>query len=159
VNSDRAVDIMSDLVAFLTARLDEDEAAAKAAGGFLDSGSPGELAANLQHFRWRGSPIAEAAIAHVAEHRPARVLREIDAKRNILAEHPVDAELLAWSLKAAEVVAGRAAPLSWCMRCYTPLPDSRDDEDQYEHVDWPCPTLRALAAVWSGHPDYDPEWA
>jgi hypothetical protein len=23
---------------------------------------------------------------------------------------------------------------------------------------WPCPTLRALAAVYADHPDYDPAW-
>jgi len=26
-------------------------------------------------------------------------------------------------------------------------------------ADWPCPTLRAFAAVYAGHPDYRPEWA
>lgn len=33
-----------------------------------------------------------------------------------------------------------------CVRC-------RD-----EHV-WPCATVRAIATVYAGHPDFDPAWA
>jgi hypothetical protein len=120
------VTAMSDLVAFLTARLDEDEAAAKAADG--PPGSAEQLTVFV------GSPDdvwAKAAIEHIRLHDPKRVLREVDAKRKILTEH-------------GDTVG------SVCARCV----DSDRDGDYYAEEPGPCLTLRALAAVWSGHPDY-----
>ena len=38
------------------------------------------------------------------------------------------------------------------------IPDAREDEEQCRTFDYPCLTLRALAAVYSDHPDYDPAW-
>ena len=58
---------MNDLVEFLRARFDEDEAAAKA---WLPFGNPDA-----------------AARAHIARHDPARVLRQVDAQRRIVDEH------------------------------------------------------------------------
>lgn len=29
----------------------------------------------------------------------------------------------------------------------------------YDPVRWPCPTVRAVASIWSDHPDYRAEWA
>ena len=61
---------------FLTARLDEDEAMAKAAWGV--------------EWDWRyvAQPFGErpsiAHTVHIARHDPARVLREVEAKREIL---------------------------------------------------------------------------
>ena len=68
----------TDLIAFITARLDEDEAAAKAAWGV--------------EWDWRyvARPFGErpsiAHTVHIARHDPARVLREVEAKRAMLAE-------------------------------------------------------------------------
>lgn len=142
---------MSDLAAFLTARLDEDEAAAKAAWG-----TEWDWRYLVSPFR---EPCSTAHTVHIARHDPARVLRGVEAKRKILAEHPVDAELLSWSLGATEVVAGRQPPMSICLRCHIEVPDAREDEDACRHEDWPCPTLRALAGEWSDHADYDQAWA
>jgi hypothetical protein len=77
---------VEELIAFLRARLDEEEAAAKAAGGFLDSGGPEELARDLRAFTFRGGALAGAAIAHIALHGPARVLAEVKAWRRLLLE-------------------------------------------------------------------------
>jgi len=74
---------MSDLVAFLTARLDEDEAVAKAAAGFLNQ--PEHIADDLGRFTWRGQQVARPSLEHIARHDPARVLRRVDATRKILA--------------------------------------------------------------------------
>ena len=64
-----------DLVAFLTARLDEDEATAKAAAAdWLDEEFP---------FEWDDLP--DDAFTHIMRHDPARVLREVKAGRAILA--------------------------------------------------------------------------
>ena len=105
-----------DLAAFLRARLDEDEAAARAAadgpwtssGPYVDAPGAG-IIMQARH--------TEDA-AHAARHDPARVLREVEAKRAILAQ---------W----------QAQP-----------PDS------------PVLTnaLYQLAAVYSDHPGYRPEW-
>jgi hypothetical protein len=122
---------MTDLAAFLAARLDEDEAVAKAAQEVASSDT--ELAQQA------GPCVSDPGYAHIARHGPSRVLREVAAKRAILAEHRPER----WGQS-----------LIWCSRCYIPVPDAREDEDQYEHVDWPCPTVRALIAVYSDHSDY-----
>ena len=145
-----------DLAKFLTARLDEDEASAKEAltgPGTPAGGSwtaykhpPGPndsrsdrsvqlvgctepddrewLVANAG--QWGA---AQNVAVHIARHDPARVLREVDAKRSILAQHPA-----IWP---------KDPDSSTCSCC---------------GLAWPCPTLRALAAAWSDHPDYDPAW-
>jgi hypothetical protein len=115
-----------DLTAFLTARLDEDETTAKdtlrALAWMIDN--------NVQ------PPIA-ASTAGEKVTRMGRLLREVEAKRAILAEHAALGE-------------------GYCPRC-------SQDEEQPLPVGWwvpaPCPTMRALAGIWSDHPDYHQEWA
>jgi Family of unknown function (DUF6221) len=104
------------LDAFLAARLDEDEAAAKAV-------RPDQDYADSEHQeRWS----------------PGRVLREVAAKRAILTEHrPVPSRFIESSTCALCTVR--------TMKASTP-------------VRWPCETMRALAAVYSDHPDYNNEW-
>ncbi len=62
---------MHDLTAFLRARLDEDERVARAAVDF-DYG--------VRDWADDGDPVN----AHIARHDPARVLREVEAKRRLL---------------------------------------------------------------------------
>jgi hypothetical protein len=107
---------MSDLVAFLTARLDEDEAAAAAA---LESAG---LREPFQVDHW--DEMSRDDARHFARWDPARVLREVDAKRRILAlQDPAECE---------------PGPYYWLAA---------------------NAALRALAAVYADHPDYDPKWA
>lgn len=76
---------MSDLVAFLRARLDEDEQAAERAQGEGQSWAwvqPEALDANRY-------PSLEQA-EHIARHDPARVLAEVAAKRALLDVHRDD---------------------------------------------------------------------
>ena len=108
------------LAEFLTDRLDEDEAAAKACG--QDSA---DWLSEGKGLRWgAGGAAASFAFAddarHAARHDPARVLREVAAKRGVL--------------DVATVAVGS----QW--------PDLRDL------------MLRHMAAVYSDHPDYQPEW-
>lgn len=88
---------MNELVEFLTARLDEDELVAQAAARLQDDPENGwgvarsDSYAESEKRRWIAPHIgmlyeAESA-AHVARHDPARVLREIEAKRQIIADH------------------------------------------------------------------------
>lgn len=133
---------MSDLVAFVRARLDDDEAAALAAaqgpGRDWDAASQGqgrerdgvlwdEDRANV--IAWFDGHLPGAA--HAARHDPRRVLREVKALRAIVDLH----ELLG---DPADYDYG-AAP---CL-C--------------EEI-WPCATVKALAGIWRDHPDYDPAW-
>jgi hypothetical protein len=69
---------MADLIAFLKARLDEDEA--RANGLFFACRIPGKL----PDFSSRGGPAAEVYWQHFT---PDRMIREVEAKRAIIAEH------------------------------------------------------------------------
>ena len=145
-----------DLAAFLTARLNEDEAAAKRA---LDAvaGWPQEVwvtpeadelipsvgvsePSPKRYLRlWNdagriltdhGWVVHDTAVCVWSEGVAARVLREVAAKRAILAEHQPQ--------QMGYIEAQR------CPTCRTA---------------WPCIEGRALAAVYSDHPDYRQEWA
>ena len=70
------------------------------------------------------------AVAWRTGYTAARVLREVAAKRAILYIHDADPK---------------------CAVCH-------DGGWDWEPEDWPCPTIRALAAVYSDHPDYLQEW-
>ena len=124
------------VAAFLNARLDEDEAAAKAAASV--AGPDWQFGADFptSYLRSaRGSILADTLQSgegqigpHVACHDPARVLREVAAKRAIL---------------AAYVRADGGSPR---------------DRDR-GRWDSSHAAVSQLAAVYSGHPDYRQEWA
>ena len=143
---------MTDLITFLNARLDEDEAFAIAAAGadgkyagrphwtalgrgiVTDAGDPDWAVVDL-------SPCIEDAElgAHIARHDPARTLREVAAGRAILAEHQHRSE--------------SAAGGFGCSTCHF------DQEYGFPGgINW-CRTVRSVASVYSDHPDYREEWA
>src|SRR5262245_17316529 len=70
---------MNDLVAFLRARLDEDEATARQAMTALESGWP--------DYQTYDGPDLDAATDYLDRFPPARVLREVEAKRAIAGLH------------------------------------------------------------------------
>ncbi|MET8536811.1 DUF6221 family protein [Streptomyces sp. NPDC005065] len=72
---------------------------------------------------------------HVALHDPARVLRDVEAKRRVLARH-----VLSPAIDDPE--------LPW---------DNRND-CQYDGEDWPCPDLLDLALPYADHPDHREQW-
>src|SRR5690242_9077178 len=127
-----------DLVKFLAARLDEDEAAAKSAtpgpwvvgrtareGGGWERGSHvaamgAEKRMMLEMNAGYGDGKHVAVAEHIARHDPERILREVAAKRQLLA------------------TADQAYYAA----------------DHYAHDQ----ILQALAAVYAEHPDYRPEW-
>ena len=134
-----------ELVDFLRARLDEDEAVARAA-------TPGPWSVNDESFaewissadgvevvaggRWGGeAPAFETTedALHIARHDPARVLAEVEAKRALLEEH-------------AQGSLPDGVMLDECRIC-----------GGMNEV-WPCPTLRILARPFRDHPDFDPAW-
>jgi hypothetical protein len=115
--------LMMDLAEFLTARLDEDAASAKTA---IDVGEKryGELYHEQVGFDPDGIGIDDGWLTLDAE----RMLREVDAKRKILALHEPNN------------VTGPGRACRWC-----------------GHL-WPCEEIRALVGVYGDHPDYDPAW-
>jgi hypothetical protein len=90
--------------------------------------------------------LTEFLLARIAEdehfgthdrHLSNRWAAECEAKRRIMALH------------SAYPSRGPDGGI-FCGTCGDPL--------DYYAVDWPCPTVCALAEVYSGHPDYDESW-
>ena len=147
-----------DIVAFLTARLDEDEQIANAAVGqqwehaFASSREdysfwsihtvhPDAVEVAGTGFDNTGGIHDEGSAVHIARHDPARVLRDVAAKRRLMDvvfeyEAKIDGE---WGCchSAESIKAGRC-----------------EDTDVNE-ID----ALRVLAGAYIRHPDYDPAWA
>ena len=87
---------MEDLARWLTAQLDEDERIARAVedrsapwgGQWMADGDSAVRTVNghVLFYRHDSGPLKPGLADYVAEWDPARVLREVDAKRRILAE-------------------------------------------------------------------------
>ena len=128
---------MTDLVQWLRTQLDEDERIARAADpGPWKSESLGrhdqaaiKLAASTSLIQFDGSRAAANGM-HAARHDPARVLREVEAKRRIVDAH-----------ERRPMPKGDTAD---CAQCWGAV--------------WPCPTLRLLASVYDGRPGYQESW-
>lgn len=121
---------MTDIVEFLTARLASDEAAAEAA----TAGPVEERCASGADF----GPALNRLLFH-RSFNPARVLAEVAAKRAILALHsPEDLEYVNAD--------GDDRTGTVCATCDSLVGD------------WPCDTLKLLAAPYAEHPDYKPVW-
>lgn len=131
---------MDELVRWLGEQLDEDERTARRVESSWrqigETGvivaSDGDRAEECANGNWSG--IAE----HIVEHDPAQVLREIDAKRQILALH------------TSFQVEGD--PWAGCNTC------SWRDEMEDLRVQWPCPTLRLLVLPYANRPGYQEKW-
>lgn len=132
---------MDDLVQWLRVQLDEDERIAREAGGLAWSRpeDPGDPAAIRDSKGERvvcdeGWP-SEGQEVHIAEWDPARVLREVDAKRRILR-----------ALENAEVSLRNTVPR----------------REPHELMTGATNSLRAivrtLAAVYADRPGYREDW-
>lgn len=155
-----------DLVQFLRARLDEDEAAARLAAEpeswmqlnrqprpnwYVQLWADPDVAAVVADPESSAYPVvatptgmeandAEARTAHIVRHDPARVLAEVDAKRRLLTVHQRDTSY----------------SFSGCITC-----DAGDNSCGCmggSAYDYPCETLRVLALPYADHPDYREEW-
>lgn len=131
---------------FLEARIAEDEAVARAASpgpwkwvgdtaddtASLYSGDALVISAYGNHTEGY-LECGDADRAYIACHNPARVLTECAAKRAIIHLH-----------RAAQWF---SVPHG-CVTCRV----------RAVPVEFPCQTVRVLAAVYADHPDYDPAW-
>jgi hypothetical protein len=138
--------VSDDLIAFVLARLDEDEAIARKLAGWphwhhtpavtahgpvilIAAGEDDEIdVASVER------ELPEVA-THIARYDPARALREVAAKRARIERH-----------KRA-ITAGGTSPSSFVC--------GQDDGYAEACLD----SIRDDAAVWSDHPDYRAEWA
>ena len=74
-------------------------------------------------------------VGHIARHDPARVLREVGAKRRIVDDHAPDFDF-------------------YCQADST----CKDPNDPDLREQMPCRYMRWLAAPYDDHPDYRSEW-
>lgn len=151
----------ADLIAFIEARLAEDEQIARAAPGPSWEGGDSYLGTDERDLlwgEWSDGFMQNDASVHAARHDPARVLREVEAKRRLLALHrhvryvnPLDA---ASKFEEDHRQAFDEPPLYvGCVLCHY---DSRHEEN---YPSWWCDHVQLLAAPYSDHPDYRQEWA
>jgi hypothetical protein len=125
---------MDELIAFVKARLDEDEAAARGLCG--DGPYIAEWLISGEFIFVGTDPLPEEPIVHardervaqwIARHDPARVLRDVEADRQLLFKYEIGKKLLPGPYK-----------LGYC--------------EALEEV------IKIRAARFSGHPDYRDEW-
>ncbi len=163
---------------FLLARIEEDEQVARAADGPVwESGdgdvSEGGLYANHWVIAWfklgetdpdhnfpRYSSWVRHAhenSVHAAHHDPARVLAECQAKRAIIEWHrnwPVLVEEPPIFAPPRGDINALTVAVSQQMQWMT----QREYIAVFGTEPPPTPILRALAAVYKDHPDYNPDW-
>lgn len=147
----------SDLVTFVRARLDDDEQAATQCQerSWSFSGSNchviAEQAANgsFRTVAWCANGYDDdlSNSIHIANYDPARVLREVEAKRRIVAIHNRRADV--YPDTAGGTFENCCQGCGFEGVCEDPVVENVND----------CPELKALAAVWSDHPDFRAEWA
>jgi Family of unknown function (DUF6221) len=105
------------------------------------------MEADMQEFL--AARIDEDEVLAQAPRRSARLLREVEAKRKILALHPLTVTKVAQP--EFDPFTGDRIPDSYEVTCETCGWASDNPASG-------CATLRALAAVYSSNPDYDPAW-
>ncbi|WP_424891820.1 DUF6221 family protein [Streptomyces sp. XH2] len=147
-----------DLAAFVRARLDEDEHAARAALGtpWIHREGVAGVHSDATDDYPHGVPIADcrripaeyecrvAVAEHIVRHQPACVLAEVEAKRRLVDLHQGEGEF------------------PECAVCAQPEFFAEDADGNREWFRWseptPCLTLRLLALPYADHPDYREEW-
>jgi hypothetical protein len=145
------------LVEWLRERLDEDEQTAKVAGRFhpppwrLDP----EVQTSMELGRWIADAQEEGVVVangdwaakHIARLDPARVLAEVEAKRELIDEHA--------EYEWAETIESEPVGQGLCRKC---ADWDNVDYDGPPHEPYPCDTLRLLALPYADAPGYREEW-
>lgn len=124
------------LVEFLAARLDDDEAVAQRAARWNEG---------CRDWATDGEPDWE----HIARHDPARVLREVEAKRRIVAMHEGEHE-------CRDIRTGVYPPDAHLMGETPGEPWMHYATDYFEGE--PCATLRVLALPYVDCEGFKDEW-
>lgn len=148
---------MSDLVAFLRARLDDDERVVRVDPGYSQEWHT-EVARDDPYDESRAcvrssqgdvitNDVDVERADHIAHYDPVRMLREVEAKRRILDEHASD--------DGDCSACGRA---SWEENPGAYLRDEPEMADVWRPAIWPCRTARLLALPYADHDDYEEDW-
>ncbi|MDH6139506.1 MULTISPECIES: DUF6221 family protein [Kitasatospora] len=125
-----------DILSFLHARLDEDADLARRCDGGDDCCGTWLASGGAVDFCQYELPgFHPTTAAHVASHDPERVLREVAAKRRVLARH-----------RLGPVIGDPLRP--W----------DTEDDCQYDGFDWPCPDVVDLLLPYIGHPEFGAGW-
>lgn len=149
---------MNDLIAFLNARIDEDEANARARCGIFPSPGVEDSGAVWLHIQYGGNAVV-VHYAHPAEgygdmaalkawadteqgFTQDRACREVAAKRAIVKRHQPGEDPASFG------------PLEGQLYCKA----ESSDEDLWYANPWPCSDVLVLAAIWNDHADYRDEW-
>lgn len=142
---------MDELIAFITARLDEDAAAAKAVYGRWDEDAEGNLVDHSYGAYLATGPygggIDDATRAHILRHDPARVLREVEADRKLLTE-------LDEARKFSDHMFSSSSPEG-----VTPGKVPGERMRAATQVTTRSRVIAIRATRFSDHPDYRQEWA
>lgn len=160
---------MDDLAKWLRIQLDADEAVIEAPESWteFDESTQGTRRVDVDHSiervvactrAWRG--------VHIARHDPARVLREIGAKRRLLDLHTPEWATVEWphdqnGKGEAQVCrsCGNRDIDSWVnWRPAVGEAGVLPDGVKPPYVVAPCPTLRLLALPYADRPGYREEW-
>lgn len=146
---------MADLAQWIHAQLDADERIARAAAERVDPdwGEDDEHVYSLPH----GYPVAFGSVggmhgelrAHIAAHDPARVLREIDSRRQLLALHVITVEKA--DVAPFDSYTGERNPDEYNVTCAV-CGWASDDRTSA------CLTLRLLALPYADREGYREEW-
>ncbi len=129
-----------DLVTWLRAQLDEDERAVLA---LFFPDLPPDLA--LDELR---------SMPPIGRLGPARVLREVEAKRRVISEHQMIGPWPHGGINASTIPATFPDVPVCCGTCCW----AQDGSTGVSYGDWPCVTLAALASVYSDRPGWREEW-
>lgn len=131
---------------FIEERLAEDERLAKEASESsgpnwrhaLSEDYPGQYSSEIECDHDSFAQVySEQAAAHIAHHDPARVLRQVEHARKVLARHRKQAD------DGVVMIGGDI-----CAGCGVSNGPRA----------WPCAEVRDLAATWSDHRHYRQEW-
>ncbi|WP_405636977.1 DUF3825 domain-containing protein [Streptomyces sp. NBC_00117] len=147
---------MDDLVQWLGEQLDEDERIAWAAGGNVwrrqeyPSDAVAIYASNGEGVVYDEGWPSEGQAEHIVEHDPARVLREIDAKRQVVSLY-------------AEAVEAHAALRARMREVVDSDPDGfwrlhRQESELIETESRIRPVVRLVALPYADRPGYREEW-
>ncbi|MFJ5176686.1 DUF6221 family protein [Streptomyces griseoviridis] len=131
---------MGDLLEWLGAQLDEDERSARAATpGPWHVRADGVVADDGEHWpvAYTDARLGGADVAHIAARDPARVLREIDAKRQTLTEYVAAGDAMDRAVRDKDTVGYNAA---------------RAERQVLERI------VRREAVVYADRPGYREEW-
>lgn len=129
-----------DLIAFLRARFDEDQAVAQRASD--------DLGHVLHQVEYNDSAV-EADERHIARHDPARILAEVEAKRRM-----IDDLVSAWEAANPGMIEQHLLQ----HRGPSVLIDPETGEEE-THGEWTVTRyLRLLGLPYATHPHYRDEW-